>query len=435
MGRTTSYLFSLMFTFIIITSGCEKNSGDDFSADFDFEFVDDNLVRFTNRSEGEYYSLSWDFGNGDAATTTDKNKLFTVYYPLAGNYDIKLSAHNFTGLTKSKVRQVAILASDLQISFTATIDQVNPNFVNLVNTSTGDYDSFKWVYRGREVEDLATVAAYFPFSGQYTIELVVAKGADSFTVSKSIVITRDDPGYIDNLSLSWSDEFDETTVNTTNWRFETGATGWGNNELQYYTNGDNSEVSDGKLIITARLVNENKEPGSYTSSRMITAGKKEFMYGRIEARAKLPSGTGIWPAIWMLGSNFFTAGWPTCGEVDIMEYVGYEPNTVHATIHTPSGYGGAGSGTSVTLETCEEEFHNYGIIWTEKYIKFYLDNPDNIIYTYAPAIKTPDNWPFDQPLFLILNVAVGGTWGGAMGIDNLIFPQSMEIDYVRVYQE
>jgi beta-glucanase (GH16 family) len=118
-----------------------------------------------------------------------------------------------------------------------------------------------------------------------------------------------------------------------------------------------------------------------------------------------------------------------------MEYVGYEPNTVHSTVHTPAGYGANGKGNSTSLETAEEEFHNYGIIWTEEFIRFYIDDPDNIRFTYSPSNKTEDNWPFDKLQFFILNIAVGGNWGGAQGIDNSIFPQQMEVDYVRVYRE
>ena len=151
---------------------------------------------------------------------------------------------------------------------------------------------------------------------------------------------------------------------------------------------------------------------------MITRNKQEFKYGRMEIRAKVPSGIGIWPAIWMLGSNFPTVGWPACGEIDIMEYVGYQPNRVHSTLHTPSSYGNSVNGKTTVLETIEEEFHNYGMIWTEKYISFYIDDVKNITYTYAPANKNASTWPFDQPFFFILNVAVGGTWGGAQGIDN-----------------
>jgi beta-glucanase (GH16 family) len=121
--------------------------------------------------------------------------------------------------------------------------------------------------------------------------------------------------------------------------------------------------------------------------------------------------------------------------MDIMEYVGYQPNTVHSYVHTTAGHGGGGSGSSMTLETCEEEFHTYGLIWDEEALIFYVDTPDNIVHTYAPEVKTNENWPFNQPAFFLLNVAVGGSWGGAQGIDNSIFPQSMEVDYVRVYQK
>jgi beta-glucanase (GH16 family) len=193
-------------------------------------------------------------------------------------------------------------------------------------------------------------------------------------------------------------------------------------------------VKDGVLILTAKKINDNTTVGSYTSTRMKTQGKKEFTYGKMEIRAKLPSGRGIWPAIWMLGGNISSVSWPACGEIDIMEYVGYDPNTIHATVHTTSGSGGNGNGSSKTLETAEEEFHIYGLTWTEKEMVFYTDTPENITHTYSPSTKTDDNWPFNKPQFFILNVAVGGNWGGAQGIDNSIFPQSMEIDYVRVYQ-
>jgi len=205
--------------------------------------------------------------------------------------------------------------------------------------------------------------------------------------------------------------------------------------LQNYTDGENAEIVDGKLVITAKLVDGNYQPGSYTSTRLKSQGKKEFQYGRMEINAKLPSGTGIWPAIWMLGANFSSAGWPACGEMDIMEYVGYEPNTVFATVHTPDGYGGGANGNSITVETCEEAFHLYGLDWSADSLTFWVDTPENIIHVYSPEIKTSENWPFNQPSFFILNVAVGGSWGGAQGIDNSIFPQSMEVDYVRVYQK
>mgnify|MGYP006283668183 CR=1 FL=1 len=424
----------LILLSLVYFQGCvEKDPG--FEADFNYTMEDDNHVVYTNESSGEYYSLTWNFGNGETLTTTDKRAAQEVYYPNAGDYTVSLSVLNYSGLSDTATKTISILNSDLTVSFTMETDPENPNHVTLTNTSQGTYDSFTWRYRDKSVEDEMTIDAYFPFAGTFEITLQVFKGNNDFTASKTVTIAQDDPDYLDNLGLIWSDEFEGETINSNNWTFETGAGGWGNQELQNYTNGQNAAIVDGKLVITARKVNENKEPGSYTSSRMISEGKQEFRYGRMEINAKLPSGTGVWPAIWMLGSNFRSAGWPACGEMDIMEYVGYQPNVVHATVHTPSGYAGNGSGSSQSVETCEEEFHIYGMIWTDKELVFYVDSPDNVTHTYAPSAKNTDNWPFDQPAFFILNLAVGGTWGGAEGIDNSIFPQTLEIDYVRVYGE
>jgi len=295
-------------------------------------------------------------------------------------------------------------------------------------------DSLIWSFNNQIVKNEETIMAYFPFTGTYEITLTGYKHGLSNEIVRSVNIVRNDPGYINSFQLVWSDEFDGPGIDMSNWTFETGATGWGNNELQYYTNGDNAEIVDGKLVITARKVNDLKTVGSYTSTRMNTRNKHSFTYGRMEIRARLPEGTGIWPAIWMLGNNIGSVGWPRCGEIDIMEYVGYNPNTVHSTIHTESGHWGNGSGTSIPLATCEEEFHNYGMIWTERYIQFYIDDPSNVTYTYQPLIKTESNWPFNKPQYFIFNIAVGGNWGGAQGIDNSIFPQKLEIDYIRVYQ-
>lgn len=427
-------LWALLLVILLINS-CNKDNEPDFTADFSVEFADDNHVKFLNKSTGEYYAMQWDFGNGQTLETTDKSKNPEIYYPEAGDYQVTLVVQNYTGQVRTTSQKITILKDDLVLSFSTQVNPSDPNTINLVNTSTGVFDSFFWIFRNKKVENAMQYAAYFPFKGQYDITLEVTKNGVPFSLKKTVVIAADDPNYTSKLVLKWSDEFDGTSVNTGNWTFETGANGWGNNELQNYTNGNNASVNGGKLVITAIKVNDNKTTGSYTSSRMITLGKKEFTFGRMEIRAKLPSGTGIWPAIWMLGSSFPSAGWPACGEIDIMEYVGYQPNTVHATVHTPSGFGNAGNGTSVPLATCEEEFHAYGIVWTEQYIKFYIDDVKNVIHTYAPANKNEQNWPFDKPAFFILNVAVGGNWGGANGIDNSIFPQSLEVDYIRVYQE
>ncbi len=433
-----SLSFSKLVVLILIAAffqSCQKESEVEFKADFTFSFSNDNNVLFTNTSVGDYQTLEWNFGNGETASTTDKNKTFEVYYPKAGDYNVILNLLTETGANNKTIKKVTITNDDVVASFTATADAGNPNLFHLENTSSGEFDSFEWLFRYKTIENENSTLAYFPFSGTFSIELKISKGTSVFSAKQNVTIASNDADYLSNLALVWSDEFDGTAVNTDNWTFETGATGWGNNELENYTNGENSEIVDGKLVITAKKINESMTAGSYTSSRMITLNKHDFLYGRMEIRAKLPSGRGIWPAIWMLGSNIGEVSWPACGETDIMEYVGYQPNTVHATIHTPAGNGSNGSGTSISLATCEEEFHNYGIIWTEKSIQFYIDSPDNVSYTYAPVTKTSDNWPFNKPQFFILNVAVGGNWGGAQGIDNTIFPQKMEVDYVRVYQE
>lgn len=238
-------------------------------------------------------------------------------------------------------------------------------------------------------------------------------------------------------NLIWSDEFNSSSLNTDDWRFETGANGWGNNEWQNYTNGANAEVNNGNLIITAKKVGPGQNVGDYTSTRLLS--KQTFKYGRVEIRAKMPDhqGNGLWPALWMLGEDIFTIGWPDCGEIDLMEYVSYDPNHVVQTIHSVANNHSNGTQIStgeIPFDTIEEEFHNYGLIWQENKLEFYLDIPDNITLTInRPASYNNDNWPFNKEYFFILNIAVGGNWGGLEGVDDAIFPAKMEVDYVRVY--
>ncbi|WP_297794937.1 glycoside hydrolase family 16 protein [uncultured Eudoraea sp.] len=244
--------------------------------------------------------------------------------------------------------------------------------------------------------------------------------------------------YWDNATLVWQDEFDGNTLSEENWVFETGDHGWGNNERQNYVANENVEVSDGTLKIIAKRIQIAPGTFEYTSSRLNST--TDFIYGRMEIRAKIPEhkGDGLWPALWMLGSNINTVGWPACGEIDIMEYVSFEPNQTHFSIHSTAN--NHRNGTQITsgpvaLESIEEEFHNYGILWTNKYIKFYLDDIDNIQLTFPkPAITNAENWPFSGSFYFLMNIAVGGDWGGIEGIDDEIFPAVMEVDYVRVYQ-
>ncbi len=431
--RTLSLLL-ILFTIC----ACNKTIGmTDFKPDFSVEKNPDipNTMEFTNKTIGTHTFVKWDFGNGEETDKLMYNNKHSVFYPLKGDYTVTLSVWNAVNVKKTVSKTVSITNSLFAIDFEVTIDSNNSNYANITNTTAGEYDDISWNINGTKIEkDPNSFTAYFAFKGDYDITLRVAKGDFEKSLTKKITIENDDPDYLNKYKLIWSDEFDNTDVNLDFWTYETGDNGWGNNELQNYTNGNNVEVKDGKLIITARKVDDKKAVGSYTSARMITKGKKEFTYGRYEIRAKLPSGTGIWPAIWMLGSNINDVGWPACGEIDIMEYVGFEPNVIHSTVHTPSGYGSNGNGNNKTLPTCEEEFHTYGLIWTLSKMIFYVDSPDNVTFTYAPSNKNSENWPFDKPHFFILNIAVGGNWGGAKGIDNSIFPQTLEIDYIRVFQ-
>lgn len=226
--------------------------------------------------------------------------------------------------------------------------------------------------------------------------------------------------------LVWQDNFCGKQLDTTAWTHEEAKPGWVNNELQRYTNGNNTRIHKGKLLITARY--ENNE---YTSSRLITRDKKIFSSGIVEVKAKLPQGNGTWPAIWMLGNNIDDVNWPACGELDIMEHVGRVPGLVHSSVHNTSGYGATPYSNKLTIEQPYTKFHIYGLEWNKDSITFYVDGRE--VYKYNPQTKNNENWPFDKPAYLILNIAIGGTWGGE--VDNSIFPTTMTIDYVRVYQK
>ncbi|MBN2795612.1 MAG: glycoside hydrolase family 16 protein [Clostridia bacterium] len=237
--------------------------------------------------------------------------------------------------------------------------------------------------------------------------------------------------------LVWSDEFDyEGLPDDEKWSYDTGGSGFGNHELQYYTSDANAYVANGFLTITARK--EAYKNMDYTSSRMITKNKGDWLYGLIEVKAKLPEGTGTWPAIWMLPTDWKYGNWPDSGEIDIMEHVGYEMGKIHGTIHTESynHMKGTQLGKSVIREDAHEIFHLYKIEWLPDKIKFYVD--DKLYFVYKPYnlvnCPTEAEWPFDQRFHLLLNIAVGGDWGGAKGVDDSIFPQEMVVDYVRVYQ-
>lgn len=243
-------------------------------------------------------------------------------------------------------------------------------------------------------------------------------------------------------TLTWSDEFngpDGSAIDSSKWVQEVGGGGWGNDELEYYTTRpQNSFIQDGNLVIKAieeKYTGSDKVSRNYTSARLKTQGKFSQMYGRFEARIKIPRGQGIWPAFWMLGDDIDKVQWPTSGEIDIMENIGKEPNMVHGTIHGP-GYNGAG-GISATLATAvdqkfADDFHVYAVEWEPKEIRFYVD--EFLYATRTPAdLPKGAKWVFDHPFFIILNVAVGGGWPGNPDSTS-VFPQTMLVDYVRAYK-
>ena len=246
------------------------------------------------------------------------------------------------------------------------------------------------------------------------------------------------PVPVAEMKLVWADEFDGDSLDSNHWKFETGAGGWGNNELQNYTDGANAEVKDGILRITAKMTGEQATLGNFTSTRLNS--KKSFQFGRLEVKARIPElkGNGIWPAIWMLPDSFPKTSWPLCGEIDIMEYVSCTPDKVHFTVHSKAHNHTTGTHKNsgpIDLPTIDEQFHVYGFLWSQSKIKFYLDTPENIQFTVTrPEKATMENWPFDQPFYFVLNIAVGGAWGGLKGVEPKAFPSTMEIDYVRVYQ-
>ena len=229
----------------------------------------------------------------------------------------------------------------------------------------------------------------------------------------------------DYTKLVFSDEFNtDGAPDATKWGYDlgTGDNGWGNSEEQTYTNAaDNVIVSGGSLKITAKKVGSG-----YTSARLKSENKFEFTYGKIEIKAKLTTGKGTWPALWMLGEDYATNKWPGCGEIDIMEYKGSQPTTIYGTLHYPGNSGGNGNGGSTTIANAATEFHVYKAIWSPASVKLYVD--DVLFHTVANT----STLPFNKDFFLIMNVAMGGTFGGA--IDSGFTQSSMEVDYIRVYQ-
>lgn len=232
---------------------------------------------------------------------------------------------------------------------------------------------------------------------------------------------------VDFAKLVWVDDFTADALNTQIWNYEQGAGGWGNNELQNYTNSTNNVHTDsGYLHITAL----NPSGSTYTSGRITTQGKKEFTYCRVDIRAKVPEGQGIWPALWMLGTNISQVGWPICGEIDIMELLGQEPSVIHGTAHwSSSGHVSRTSTYTLNSGKFSSGFHVFSVIWTPNRLRWFIDNQQYFLLNKSEIA----GFPFDLPQFFIFNVAVGGNWPGPPN-QTTVFPQHLIVDYIKVYQ-
>lgn len=241
-------------------------------------------------------------------------------------------------------------------------------------------------------------------------------------------------------TLAWADEFDANgQPDSTKWDYDLGDgcpnnCYWGNNELQFYTrDSKNIRIENGNLLIEAHK--DSLGGRAYTSTRIVSRKKGDWLYGRIEVKAKLPKGKGTWPAIWMLSTDWKYGGWPVSGEIDIMEHVGFDPGVVHGTLHSDkyNHIKQTQQEGKIMVPDCQDAFHIYAVEWEENEIRFFVDDK-----MYHQVNRKPQDdfhgWPFDQPFHLIMNIAVGGNWGGMQGVDETIWPQRMEVDYVRVYK-
>jgi hypothetical protein len=304
-----------------------------------------------------------------------------------------------------------------KVVFTATAENVSSFEFNLGNSETLGSATGKLTYIYTEV-------------GTKTYQVVVtAKSSSGLTLQKSVEVTVKVNAF--GTTLIWSDEFDvDGAPDATKWTYDLGDgcpnnCGWGNNESEYYTKRPENVIVEGG-ILKIKAIKESYNTKPYTSARILTQGKFSFTYGKVEIRAKLPVGAGTWPALWMLGSDIGTAGWPNCGEIDIMEHVGKDLNRIYGTLHYPGRSGGNANGSSKIINNVTTEYHIYTLEWTASSIKIFADG--ELIHFVSNNIGIP----FNHDFFIIMNVAMGGNFGGP--VDASITNATMEVDYIRVYK-
>ncbi|HMB01668.1 MAG TPA: family 16 glycosylhydrolase [Spirochaetota bacterium] len=377
---------------------------------------------------------------GEVINLVSDTETYRAENLIAGrNYYFKLTAFNDNGLSGAVYTNytAGVPAAPTDISFFYTNNKI---IINWQDNSDNE-DGFH-IYQ-------TTIADSDEISKPADYDYDIAADGTTCTVSDTVqgqlyffwIEAYNDIGIAPVLygtrlaeDVVWSDEFEGTRIKSEYWSIIDTGGGFGNNEKQFYSKRtENIAVSNGYLWITARK--EDFNGYDYTSAKIQTKNRTNFQYGRIEACLTLPYGRGTWPAFWMLGENIDNVGWPYCGEIDIMEHVGYEMNKIHGTIHT-GAYNhltGTAKGDSVWVDSVATSNYIYAVEWTPEYIAFFVNNNNYFTVTKAECGTDFSQWPFNNPCFLILNLAIGGDWGGALGIDNSIFPQTMAIDYVRVY--
>jgi len=376
---------------------------------------------------GKYANVRFDAG-GNFDLSSDAVFSLKIYVPsegISGNQPNQISLKLQDGfLSEPWVTQSEIIKPIVLDQWqTVTFDFANDSFLNF------DDDSLDPIAR----KDFNRIV--LQVNSENNNDVVEAYMDDFLYNGKlldSDMIKREYIGVLPFDELVWSDEFNISGLpDSKKWNYDIGNSGWGNNEKQYYTNRpENAEVRDSVLVIT--LKKENYGSALYTSARLKTKGKFTFTYGRVEVRAKLPTGRGTWPAIWTLGDNISSVGWPDCGEIDIMEHVGFDQDHIHSAVHNRASYGATISKGGQRIQSASDDFHVYAMEWSSASMKFSVDGINH--YTYRPLNKDWRAWPFDAPQFFILNIAMGGTWGGKWGVDPNFTESTMEIDYIRVYQ-
>ena len=336
------------------------------------------------------------------------------------------------------VTAVGTVGSEINVSYQVRARSASAGSDFLANTGILTFSP-----SSKSAEVPLTIYGDTNFELAETVDIVVP--TETFDVVHTITILNDDnlppvdedaegfltPATYPSMNLVWADEFDGASLNTSDWNYELGdgcdrgICGWGNEELQNYTDEPaNVHLENGRLLITAI-----ESSGNYTSARITTQDKQEIQYGRIDIRARLPKGQGIWPAQWMLGANIDAVGWPVCGEIDIMELVGHEPDKVHGTVHYDnSGYATSSDSYKLSSGDFSDKFHVFTLVWEPNKMTWYVDG--NVMGDFS---RTSGGYPFNAPFFFIFNVAVGGRWPGNPD-QTTVFPQTMEVDYIRVFQ-